>query len=395
MDKNDIPIMGPPDGGLYTIRTEFPYIFNAFFNIFNLKMLKFDKIELTKIEDLCNNWGNLPINKRFEICNNFKQKVDNDFPYTITNKTNCQGCEPYYPVFIYLQENNKFEYLFCKDTEEYKNSAPATEVYTPDNKLFCLHTWLARFYNDTNYRGNLGINQNVVINNFERINYFYNKAGENISHNDLTSFGLKFETDKSYWHQYTDTYFKYFSKKRFNENTILEIGIGTEMAPSIKMLSSFFDNSTIYAIDIKNEVISQANKIKNVKAHFCDSSNKNDLSKLFGSKKFDIIIDDGSHIDWHQKNAFEYLFPLIKDGGVFICEDIHTSGPIDNNSMIHYLQNHKYSEMYKSTEIYHRNQIALRCYSCKIENINKNSICSCGINLSPLKNDSISFIIQK
>ena len=71
------------------------------------------------------------------------------------------------------------------------------------------------------------------------------------------------------------------------------------------------------------------------------------------------------------------------------------SGPIDNNHMIHYLQNHNYSKMYESTEIYHRNKIALRCYACKKENINKNDRCSCGINLLPHNNDSISFIIKK
>ena len=322
MDIDDIAIIGPPDGGLYSIRTEYPYIFNAFFTIFNLKKLKYDDNELNKIKEVCDNWGNKNDKDRFEYCNNFKEKVTDLFPYKITNNFNSQGYEPYYPVFIYLQENNKFEWLFCKDTEEYKNTAPATEVYTPNNKLLLVHTWLARFYNDTNFHGNLGINHNVSFNNFERINYFYNKE-YSTKYDDLTLSGLLFQTDKAYWHQYTLVYYKYFSRIRFYENNILEIGIGTNNAPSIKMLSSFFSNSTIYTIDIKNELIEKANQIKNVKAYLCDSSNKNDLKKYFGDKKFDLIIDDGSHIDWHQKNAFEYLFPLLKNNGLFICEDLH------------------------------------------------------------------------
>ena len=40
---------------------------------------------------------------------------------------------------------------------------------------------------------------------------------------------------------------------------------------------------------------------------------------------FDIIIDDGSHVNEHQILTFEYLFPKLKPGGVYIVEDIHTS----------------------------------------------------------------------
>lgn len=39
----------------------------------------------------------------------------------------------------------------------------------------------------------------------------------------------------------------------------------------------------------------------------------------------DVIIDDGSHISRHQIRTFETLFPILKQGGVYICEDLHTS----------------------------------------------------------------------
>lgn len=40
----------------------------------------------------------------------------------------------------------------------------------------------------------------------------------------------------------------------------------------------------------------------------------------------DIIIDDGSHIPWHQIATFEHLFLKgLKPGGVYIVEDCHTS----------------------------------------------------------------------
>ena len=45
-----------------------------------------------------------------------------------------------------------------------------------------------------------------------------------------------------------------------------------------------------------------------------------------GNVKFDIIIDDGSHVPWHQIFTLEYLFKdSLKDGGIYIIEDIETS----------------------------------------------------------------------
>ena len=42
--------------------------------------------------------------------------------------------------------------------------------------------------------------------------------------------------------------------------------------------------------------------------------------------KFDIIVDDGSHVPWHQIFTLEYLFKeSLKDGGLYIIEDIETS----------------------------------------------------------------------
>ena len=40
---------------------------------------------------------------------------------------------------------------------------------------------------------------------------------------------------------------------------------------------------------------------------------------------FDIVIDDGSHVMQHQITTLNKLFPKLNPGGVFICEDTHTS----------------------------------------------------------------------
>jgi hypothetical protein len=39
----------------------------------------------------------------------------------------------------------------------------------------------------------------------------------------------------------------------------------------------------------------------------------------------DIVLDDGSHIGRHQRAAFDVLFPLLNEGGLYIIEDMHTA----------------------------------------------------------------------
>ena len=52
------------------------------------------------------------------------------------------------------------------------------------------------------------------------------------------------------------------------------------------------------------------------------------------NKNFDLIIDDGSHHIVHQQISLGFLFPFLKQKGIFIVEDIHTS--FNNDSMTYW-----------------------------------------------------------
>ena len=57
-----------------------------------------------------------------------------------------------------------------------------------------------------------------------------------------------------------------------------------------------------------------------------DQSSRSDLSQLVEKEgPFDIIIDDGSHINSHQIFTFKALFGSLKDGGTYVIEDTQTS----------------------------------------------------------------------
>ena len=63
--------------------------------------------------------------------------------------------------------------------------------------------------------------------------------------------------------------------------------------------------------------------------YYADQSNTSQLDYIIqdiGRESLDVIIDDGSHIPWHQVVTFDVLFrELLSPGGTYIIEDIETS----------------------------------------------------------------------
>ncbi|KAI2508406.1 Hard-surface induced protein [Fragilaria crotonensis] len=60
--------------------------------------------------------------------------------------------------------------------------------------------------------------------------------------------------------------------------------------------------------------------------HTGDASSPQDLAHVVEEAgPFDVIIDDGSHINWHQIFTLEYLISSVNPGGFYVVEDIHSS----------------------------------------------------------------------
>ena len=69
----------------------------------------------------------------------------------------------------------------------------------------------------------------------------------------------------------------------------------------------------------------------NITTHLCDSTNPDrsaDFMKKLGDVKFDIIIDDGSHIDTNQLKTLLICCFYVKDGGFYIIEDIYPGSKV-------------------------------------------------------------------
>lgn len=134
-------------------------------------------------------------------------------------------------------------------------------------------------------------------------------------------------------HGYAPIYDEFLNKWRDEPIRMLEIGVWMEYSPgghSIKMWKDYFTKASIYTFDIRD--MSNHSAIKECdrcKFYQGDQGNREDLNKMYSSfenKKFNFILEDGSHMHHHQMISFGCLFNKIHSGGYYILEDISIPG---------------------------------------------------------------------
>jgi len=186
-------------------------------------------------------------------------------------------------------------------------------------------------------------------NTFQRAYFKYQHLISSLLYaSDLHRLAHQYEAGKPYW--YLDLYNRHFKELRKKKLKILEIGVGGYTAPkagggSLRMWQNYFPNSTIYGIDIYEKKFHEDKRIKIYQGSQVDQVFLNSLVEEAGG--FDIIIDDGSHINEHVMTTFELLFPFLSSHGLYVVEDTHTSywdnfgGSVDKQSktMMNYFRN--------------------------------------------------------
>jgi len=146
-----------------------------------------------------------------------------------------------------------------------------------------------------------------------------------------------YNTDKDTSHNYTKVYENFFSVFKNKNIQLFEIGISH--GGSLEMWRDYFPNGIIYGLDIHPFNKDLGDRVKTFQG---SQDNPKDLEKILKTaKNFDIIIDDGSHLNKHQVRSFELLFPHLNYGGYYIIEDIQTSYMLRFGGDGFYLDNKK------------------------------------------------------
>ncbi len=125
------------------------------------------------------------------------------------------------------------------------------------------------------------------------------------------------------WMHYFEIYERHFSQFRKKKISLLEFGV--LHGGSLQMWKYYFGkNAKIYGADIDPRCAELAEE--NITILNCNQEDRDSLSSIRNTlPKFDIIIDDGGHTMLQQKLTFEEMYAHVKDGGIYLCEDMHTS----------------------------------------------------------------------
>lgn len=136
----------------------------------------------------------------------------------------------------------------------------------------------------------------------------------------LDDIALKYGTDKSSnVHNYTRYYERHFKDLKNNSLKILEIGV--QNGKSLKMWKEYFSKSEIYGVDINNLKHLEEDRITIFTGSQSDNIFLENVNNNFGP--FDIVIDDGSHLNSDMIFTLNFFIDKINPGGFYITEDLH------------------------------------------------------------------------
>lgn len=133
----------------------------------------------------------------------------------------------------------------------------------------------------------------------------------------LHELGLQHGTDKATYHGYCDFYEEHLPPEI---DRLLEIGVMD--GASLRMWRDFYPDAQIIGVDIeRRQPVEGCTVIRG------DATRRPFLHSVYAKVgPFDVIVDDGSHLTSHQQATFSMLYgPALKDGGLYIIEDLHTS----------------------------------------------------------------------
>jgi demethylmacrocin O-methyltransferase len=146
---------------------------------------------------------------------------------------------------------------------------------------------------------------------------------------DLEALAPRYYSDK--WgglHWFTPHYTRHLAALRDKPVRVLEIGVGGYMTTtfgggSLRMWRRFFTRGLVYGLDIFDKTVADQSRVKTLIGSQNDPEYLVRMAREYGP--FDVIIDDGSHVNEHVRTSFRTLFPYLRSGGVYAIEDLWTA----------------------------------------------------------------------
>jgi limonene-1,2-epoxide hydrolase len=125
------------------------------------------------------------------------------------------------------------------------------------------------------------------------------------------------------WDHYFDIYDRHFSPFRGKPVNVVEFGVSH--GGSLQMWRNYFGaDARITGVDVDPRCAEFVED--QIEVFIGDQEDRDFLNELAAKVgEIDVLIEDGGHTMGQQIATFEELWPRVRNGGVFLIEDLHTS----------------------------------------------------------------------
>ena len=150
------------------------------------------------------------------------------------------------------------------------------------------------------------------------------------------------ETDKVTVHHYQHAYQAHVAPRRCAIESFLEIGLGCGMSygagKSVPLWLSYLPRAKVSLLEYSlgcatdfaqtNPLHIPQHQLQRLRIFWGDQSVPEHLRAVAAaSGPYDVVVDDGGHTMKQQLVTLATLLPLVNPGGLYIVEDLGTSGP--------------------------------------------------------------------
>lgn len=125
------------------------------------------------------------------------------------------------------------------------------------------------------------------------------------------------------WHHYLPLYDRYFAQYRGGAVKFLEIGVNN--GGSLQMWRRYLGpDAVLCGIDINPDCAQYDGHSGMVRIGSQDDPDflAQVVAEMGG---LDVVLDDGSHRMAHIQTSLRVLFPMLREGGTYMIEDLHTA----------------------------------------------------------------------
>ncbi len=172
---------------------------------------------------------------------------------------------------------------------------------------------------------------------YERLDYYSDRFKEdgpcgakvNGCKDDSCTNRKRHFTDKNLYHNYAEFYSNIISDLAADKEEFSLLELGTSRGGSVAAWCEAMPHAFVCGVDKDESLLwidkTQYKNLVILEGLHGDRSTYTPIS----DKKFNIIIDDGSHMATEQQQNFYVLQDLIGDGGVYVIEDVYPTNTYD------------------------------------------------------------------